>query len=143
MSWRAAAAFLPLLALSGFVGACGGDNASIGATVRVALEADLSQVQDVDADNVLKAAADIIERRADAYGATANVHREGGTGLTVELAGIGAEDAQELTGQTAFLEFRQPKFDWNGDALLCEGGTVTYTPPGCNGGQEVPIRGTA
>ena len=137
---RRAAAFqlVPLVVLLGFVAACGGDNASISPTVRIVYEAELSQTPDVDPDTALKTAADVIERRVDGYGAKANVHREDGTGLTVELADIGAEEAQKLTGQTGLLEFREAKVDDNGDFLLCQGGTVTYNPPACDGGQEVP-----
>jgi hypothetical protein len=39
----------------------------------------------------------------------------------------------------AVLEFRQPKLDANNDILTCQGGTVTYNPPSCDGGQEVAI----
>jgi hypothetical protein len=31
----------------------------------------------------------------------------------------------------------------SGNILVCEGGTVTYDPPGCEGGQETPISPTS
>ncbi len=135
----AASALIPVLALSSFVAACGEDNAPPGASVRVVLQADVSQVTDSDANAALEAAADIVEHRVDAYGATAKVHREGANRLSVELVGIEAADAQELTGQRGLLEFRQPKLDRDGNVVVCEGGTVIYDPPGCAGGQETVV----
>lgn len=141
MSWRATAfPFVALVVLLSVVAACGGDNASTSRTVRIVYQADLSQAQDVDAGAALEMAAYIIERRVNAYGATAKVHREDGTSLSVEVAGMDAGEAQKLTGQTGLFEFRQPKLDDNGDILLCQGGKVTYNPPGCEGGWETAVQ---
>jgi preprotein translocase subunit SecD len=128
-----------LLVVASLLVACGDNDASIGADLRIVLEADLSQIPDVDAGEALKSAADVIERRMDAYGATAKVRQEGANRLSVDLAGIEAAEAQELTGRTGLLEFREPKLDEGGDIILCEGGTVTYDPPACEGGQETDV----
>jgi preprotein translocase subunit SecD len=140
MSWRAAAVcFLPWLIAASFLAGCGGSSELTGAGVRILYEAEMPQAPETDADATLNAVADIIERRVDAYGGTAKVHREDGTRLAVDLTGISAEEAQKLTGQTGLFEFREPKLDENGNILLCQGGTVTYNPPGCEGGQEVGV----
>jgi hypothetical protein len=139
---RPAAAFaiVPLLVLASLLAACGDNDASIGAELRIVLEADFSQVPDVDADEALKTAADIIERRMDAYGTSANVRREGDDRLSVEIAGsIEAAEAEELAGRTALLEFREPKMDSDGNVVTCREGTVIYDPPGCEGGTETAV----
>src|SRR3990172_6068252 len=135
----ALSALVTLLAASSWLLACGGNNAPTGARVRIVLQADLSQLTAIDPEAALDTAADIIERRIDAYGASANVRREGANRISVELAGIDAGDAQELTAQRGLLEFREPKQDARGDILLCEGGTVIHDPPGCEGGQEAAV----
>jgi hypothetical protein len=138
---RRSAAFVSvvLLVLGSLLAACGDHNASVGASLRIVLEADFSKVPDIDASEALKSAADIIQRRVDAYGATAEVHQEGATRLSVDLAGIGAAQAQELAGRTGLLEFREPKMNEHGDVFICEGGTVIYDPPGCEAGEEIAV----
>jgi preprotein translocase subunit SecD len=135
----AALAIIPLLVLTGLTAACGGNDGAVGASVRIVLQADFSQVPDIDAEEALKSAADIIQRRVDAYGATAEVRQEGANRLSVDLAGIGAAQAQELIGRTGLLEFRVPKLDEEGNVIICEGGTVIYDPPGCQGGTEIAV----
>jgi hypothetical protein len=141
INWRAAVfAMVPLLLLAVLMAACGGKDSSIGASVRIVLEADLSRVADIDPTDALDTAADIIERRMDAYGASANVRREGDDRLFVEIAGsIEAPEAEELVARTGLLEFREPKMNEHGDVYVCEGGTVAYDPPGCEGGQEAHV----
>jgi len=107
---------------------------------RLVMEADTSQAPDVDVDQALEAASRIIERRVNAFGvAESEIQRQGSDRLAVQLPGIDPEKARELVGRTAVLEFREPKLDENKNMLMCQGGKVTYNPPGCEGGQEVGV----
>jgi preprotein translocase subunit SecD len=107
---------------------------------RLVLEADTSQAPDVNVDQALATAAKIIERRVNAFGVSeSEIQRQGSDRLAVQLPGIDPTKARELVGRTAVLEFRQPKLDANGNITVCQGGTVTYNPPGCDGGQEVAV----
>jgi preprotein translocase subunit SecD len=111
---------------------------------RLVLEADTSQAPDVDVDKALEAASRIIERRVNAFGvAESEIQRQGSDRLAVQLPGIDPDEAAKLVGRTAVLEFREPKRDDSGNILTCEGGTVTYNPPGCEGGQEVGVPATS
>jgi preprotein translocase subunit SecD len=105
---------------------------------RLVLEADTSQTPDVNVDQALTTAAQIIERRVNKFGvAESEIQRQGSDRLAVQLPGIDPAQAAKLVGQTAELEFREPKLDENKNIMTCQGGTVTYNPPGCEGGQEV------
>jgi preprotein translocase subunit SecD len=107
---------------------------------RLVLQADTSQTPDVNVDQALTTATSIIERRVNAIGVSeSEIQRQGSDRLAVQLPGIDPAKARDLVGRTALLEFREPKFDANQDVLTCQGGTVTYDPPGCNGGQEVAV----
>jgi preprotein translocase subunit SecD len=107
---------------------------------RLVLQADTSQTPDVNVDQALATATNIIERRVNAIGVSeSEIQRQGSDRLAIQLPGIDPAQAAKLVGQTAVLEFRQPKFDQNNDILTCQGGTVTYDPPGCDGGQEVAV----
>ena len=107
---------------------------------RLVLEADTSQAPDVNVDQALEAASKIIERRVNAFGvAESEIQKLGSDRLAVQLPDIEPEKARELVGRTAVLEFRQPKMDESGNILVCQGGTVTYNPPGCDGGEETPM----
>lgn len=107
---------------------------------RLVMEADTSQAPDVDVDQALEAASRIIERRVNAFGvAESEIQRQGSDRLAVQLPDIDPDEALKLVGRTAVLEFREPKVDASGNILTCEGGTVTYDPPGCDGGQETPV----
>ena len=107
---------------------------------RILMEADTSQAPDVDVDQALEAATRIIERRVNAFGvAESEIQRQGSDRLAVQLPDIDPEQALQLVGRTAVLEFREPKTDESGSILTCQGGTVTNDPPGCEGGQETPL----
>lgn len=107
---------------------------------RLVMEADTSQAPDIDIDEALEGAARIIERRVNAFGvAESEIQRQGSNRLAVQLPAIDPEDARELVGRTAVLEFRERKLDEDGNMLVCQGGTVTHNPPGCEGGEEVAI----
>ena len=107
---------------------------------RLVLEADTSQTPDVNVDQALTTATRIIENRVNKFGVSeSEIQRQGSDRLAVQLPGIDPAQAAKLVGQTAVLEFRQPKLDENNNITICQGGTVTYNPPGCDGGQEVAV----
>ena len=111
---------------------------------RLVMEADTSQAPDVDVDQALEAASRIIERRVNAFGvAESEIQRQGSDRLAVQLPDIDPEEALKLVGRTAVLELREPKMDASGNILTCEGGTVTFNPPGCEGGQETAVSPTS
>lgn len=111
---------------------------------RLVMEADTSQAPDVDVDQALEAASRIIERRVNAFGvAESEIQRQGSNRLAVQLPDIDPEEALKLVGRTAVLEIREPKMDASKNISICEGGTVTYNPPGCEGGQETAVSPTS
>jgi protein-export membrane protein SecD/preprotein translocase SecF subunit len=76
----------------------------------VLLEADTSQVPPEQRDDAMEGARDIIERRVNAWGvAESEIQREGSNRLAVQLPGITREEARDLIGRTAELEFKEPK----------------------------------
>jgi preprotein translocase subunit SecD len=125
--------------------ACDGDSALEGPRVRIVLELDTSQAPpDVDVDQALQTASNIIERRVSAFGvAESEIQRQGSNRLAVQLPDIDPDEALKLVGRTAVLEFRELQLDQNGDVLVCEGGAVTYNPPSCEGGQETGVSPTS
>jgi len=83
----------------------------------VLLEADTSAVSNVD--NAMKGVQDIIERRVNSFGvAESEIQREGANRLAVQLPGISQQDARDLIGRTALLEFRKPERD--GSNIVCQ-----------------------
>jgi preprotein translocase subunit SecD len=107
---------------------------------RLVLQADTSQTPDVNVDQALATEVKIIENRVNKFGVSeSEIQRQGSDRLAVQLPGIDPGQAAKLVGETAKLEFRQPKLDENNNIMTCQGGTVTYNPPGCDGGQEVAV----
>ena len=85
-----------------------------------------------DVDEAIEGAKDIIEKRVAALGSVseAEVTREGKDRIAVQLPGIGREEAAELIGKTALLEFRAPVID---DAGLVVCSTADGTLFGVDG----------
>ncbi len=85
---------------------------------------------DANADDALEEVEDILKHRAGAFGGSVKeVSREGENRLAVRTQGIDPEEARELLGKTARLEFRKPVRDDVGD-IVCEtedGGAYTRT----------------
>jgi protein-export membrane protein SecD/preprotein translocase SecF subunit len=82
----------------------------------VLLEADTSQVPPDQRDDAMEGAKDIIERRVNAWGvAESEIQRQGSNRLAVQLPGITPEEARDLIGRTAELEFKEPKREDQGD----------------------------
>jgi preprotein translocase subunit SecD len=84
------------------------------------LRADMSDIKSGDRDKALEAAKEVIERRVNFFGVaepTVQTSKVGGDyRIIVELPGVSnVEDAKQLVGQTAKLEFRELK-DPNAEA---------------------------
>src|SRR3990172_7914534 len=79
----------------------------------VLLQADISTLPaGTDVDDAMEGAKNILDRRINAFGVSeTEVTREGKDRLAVQLPGITPDEAKELLGKTALLEFRQPVLD--------------------------------
>src|SRR3990170_2089704 len=97
----------------------------------VLLEADTSRLPaGTDVDNALDGVKDVLERRVNAFGVSeTEITREGPNRLAVQMPGIDPDEARELLGKTAQLEFRAPVLDDAGD-IVCENPDgSTYAAP--------------
>jgi preprotein translocase subunit SecD len=116
-----------LLALAGWpllVSNCGGDATSEPKTYAI-LEADTSEIPADQRDDAMKGVQNIIERRAEAFGARVlDIQRQDTNRLALELSGITPEEARNLIGRTAELEFKEPKHENQSDPtspFVCTG----------------------
>jgi len=81
-------------------------------------------------DDAMKGVQDIIERRVNAYGvAESEIQREGSNRLAVQLPGISQQDARDLIGRTALLEFREPERDEAGNIVCQDSSGQSFTVP--------------
>ena len=88
----------------------------------VVLQADTTQF-DGDLDRALDSAKEVIENRVNAFGvAETEIQRQGSDRISVQLPGVDPEEAADLIGRTAVLEFREPKTN--------EDGLIAVTVPG-------------
>lgn len=139
MKWRLTGLLLAaLVSLASFLLACSGSDQPAGPLLRMVLAMDTSGAGLGDIEDLRRETTDIIQQRAAAFGGRADIRNSTEGLLVVEVADIEASVARRLLARRGLLEFRQPKLDEHGNVLLCEGGAVTYDPPGC-AGQEVPV----
>jgi preprotein translocase subunit SecD len=86
---------------------------------RLVLEADISNQPDVDLDDAMESAVDIVERRVNAFGVAESItERVGSNRIQVQLPGISAEEALDKIGRTAQLKFMEIETDQNGLLLI-------------------------
>jgi SecD/SecF fusion protein len=96
----------------------------------VLLEADTSQVAPDDRDAAMEGVQDIIERRVNAWGvAESEIQRQGSNRLAVQLPGITPDEARDLIGRTAELEFKEPERDEEGNFVCCTTATCDSETP--------------
>jgi len=95
---------------------------------RLVLEPDLSNSPDINLDDALNNASQIIERRINEFGVAESEIQRQGNRLAVQLPGITAEDAMKKIGKTALLEFRELKTDANGNVAVMVNGQETFVP---------------
>lgn len=82
---------------------------------RLVLEADVSNQPDIDLDEAMESAIDIVERRVNAFGVAESItERIGSNRIQVQLPGISADEALEKIGRTAQLVFMEIAKDPNG-----------------------------
>jgi len=96
----------------------------------VLLEADTSRLPvGTDIDAALEGVKDVLDRRVNAFGVSeTEITREGPNRLAVQMPGIEPDQARELLGKTAQLEFRAPVLDEAGN-MVCvrdDGGTYAF-----------------
>ncbi len=97
----------------------------------VLLEADVTALPPgTDVDQAMEGARQVIEQRVNAFGvAETEIQREGRYRLSVQLPGISPQEARELIGRTARLEFLEPQLDANGNYLCrADDGTQFSVP---------------
>lgn len=101
----------------------------------VLLEGDASALPpDTEIATAMDGAKRIIENRVNAFGVSeTEIQRENVNRLSVQLPGINPEEALNLIGKTATLEFREPTLDSQGN-LLCRDATGTQFPVPATGG---------
>jgi protein-export membrane protein SecD/preprotein translocase SecF subunit len=95
----------------------------------VLTEADTSVLPaGTDVDDAMKGAQEILERRVNEFGvAETEVTREGRNRLAVQLPGIPQEEAADLIGRTALLEFREPVRDDAGNVTCVREDGTEFT----------------
>ncbi|KKM08033.1 hypothetical protein LCGC14_1727970, partial [marine sediment metagenome] len=101
----------------------------------VLLEADTSRLAPgTDIGDALEGVKDVLERRVNAFGVSeTEITREGSNRLAVQMPGIDPDEARELLGKTAQLEFLKPVRDDVG-GIVCEAADgSTYTQPYLSG----------
>ncbi len=96
---------------------------------RLVLEPDLSNSPNVNLDDALTSAINIIERRINQFGIAESEIQRQGNRIAVQIPGMTAEDAMAKIGKTALLDFREMKRDANGNVAITQAdGTEAYVP---------------
>jgi preprotein translocase subunit SecD len=92
-----------------------------GPSLQIRIAADLSGLPlGTDPALTLQGVAQVLERRADAFGAEEfKVTPEENGELSVKLRGVASEDARELLGKAGALDLRRPTLDEDGN-LACQ-----------------------
>jgi preprotein translocase subunit SecD len=86
---------------------------------RLVLEADISGQPNVDLDEALNSAVDVVERRVNAFGVAESItERVGENRISVQLPGISSDEAVDKIGRTAQLQFMELARDLGGNVIL-------------------------
>jgi len=97
---------------------------------RLVLEADVSNQPDINLDEALDTAVDVVERRVNAFGVAESItERIGSNRIQVQLPGISAEEALDKIGRTAQLQFMEMARDENGNVILENADGTTQSVP--------------
>lgn len=97
---------------------------------RLVLQADLSADPDIDLDEALDSAVEVIERRVNAFGVAESItERIGSNRIQVQLPGISADEALDQIGRTAQLQFMELARDPAGDVIFEDSDGTTTTQP--------------
>src|SRR3954469_9877173 len=98
---------------------------------RLVLEADLTGQPDINLDDALNTAVDVVERRVNAFGVAESItERVGSDRISVQLPGISSEEAISKIGRTAQLQFMEMAKDpSNGEIIVNQADNTTKTFP--------------
>ena len=95
---------------------------------RLVLEADISANPDIDLDEALDTAVEVIERRINAFGVAESItEKVGANRISVQLPGISADEAVDRIGRTAQLQFMEMAKTPGGDVLITNAAGETET----------------
>jgi SecD/SecF fusion protein len=115
---------------------------------RIVLQADTSGIPEEDLENLdqsLETATQVFERRVNAFGvAESEIERQGANRIAVSLPGISPDEARNLVGRTASLEFKEIAIDpQTGQPRVNPDGTPMWEPALApdNEGNLVPLTG--
>jgi preprotein translocase subunit SecD len=98
---------------------------------RLVMEADVSSQPNIDLDDALDTAVDVVERRVNAFGVAESITERVGTNrIAVQLPGISSDEALAKIGRTAQLQFMEMARDASGNVLIMspDGSTTTPVP---------------
>jgi preprotein translocase subunit SecD len=98
---------------------------------RLVLEADTSADPDINLDEALDSAVDVVERRVNAFGVAESItERVGANRISVQLPGISSEEAVDKIGRTAQLQFMEMARTPDGNAVVVRNpdGTTSERP---------------
>ena len=86
---------------------------------RLVLEADISSNPDINLDDALDTAVEVIERRVNAFGVAESItEKVGANRISVQLPGISADEAVDRIGRTAQLQFMELAKTPGGNVLI-------------------------
>ncbi len=97
---------------------------------RLVLEADVSQQPDINLNDALNTAVDVVERRVNAFGVAESItERVGSNRIAVQLPGISSDEAINKIGRTAQLQFMEMATNAQGDVVINQPDGTQVTRP--------------
>jgi preprotein translocase subunit SecD len=88
---------------------------------RLVLEADITKQPNIDLNDAMNSAVDVVDRRVNEFGvAESIVERVGSNRISVQLPGITAAQAKDQIGKTAQLQFMELARDSDGSVIVKE-----------------------
>jgi len=86
---------------------------------RLVLEADVSQQPDINLNDALNTAVEVVERRVNAFGVAESItERVGANRISVQLPGISSAEAISKIGRTAQLQFMELATNAAGEVVI-------------------------
>ena len=108
---------------------------------RLVLQASLPADAEGDIDDAIEGALSVLRRRVDASGLSdAEVTRQGATNISIQLPGIDPDEARELLGRTALLQFCETGSGLEGGAA-CDAVGQWVQSLGVLDGQPIALTG--
>lgn len=95
---------------------------------------------DRDPDAAMESVKKLLEDRVNAFGVSeTEVTREGRNRIAIQIPGIDPDEARQLIGRTALLNFREPVFDDNKQIICKAFDGSTFTVPGTANSQTLGV----